>query len=544
MRIQSKYAKGFDSNMLTDKKYNELHSFATYLRDFKNVISEEVRSDLMFYKDIPSLQFVTLMRQRHPNVVGSSFDKQLYQDVIDCYKNKFEAIQKHLEFKVRTFKGFEFYKRDTKKNKKGDLKKVSYDKKSTPLSICLTYLARYGHDKTVEFITEQLPNLTDENKTKYYTSILNCITKFGFDRLFSLAMAKRQRIVNRYNQKAIEFASLTFRGRCRKTTLVDANKNKKSIIKCFIRLSGFQRPELDIPVKFARSYHDNLEDYRKNCNSYEYTITFNEKRKTVTVIVCKDGERSLPDITANDSVVGIDVNVKHNLFSLSNGRTYDYDRKLLETFCQVSKLVDDRKKQNKGYKPCGRIQHKLHVLKDKMLKREQQLIADMCKELRHNGVRHVVMENLDGGFGRSFVRDKTNEGLNYNRIVKFLGISSLKDEVVHIAKNYDIGVSFVHACYTSKMCPVCGCIEDENRPDQEHFSCVECGHEDNADVNAAKNIRDRVLVTVLRDALLKKQESGIYRPKRLKRESVKKTLQSYKAKTHELGCVREDKTNY
>ena len=31
--------------------------------------------------------------------------------------------------------------------------------------------------------------------------------------------------------------------------------------------------------------------------------------------------------------------------------------------------------------------------------------------------------------------------------------------------------------YTSKMCPICGCIEDENRLNQEAFECVECGQE-------------------------------------------------------------------
>ena len=44
------------------------------------------------------------------------------------------------------------------------------------------------------------------------------------------------------------------------------------------------------------------------------------------------------------------------------------------------------------------------------------------------------------------------------------------------------------------------------------------GYKDNADFNAAKNIRNRVLVTVLRESLLKQMDNGAFEPKKLKRE--------------------------
>jgi putative transposase len=44
--------------------------------------------------------------------------------------------------------------------------------------------------------------------------------------------------------------------------------------------------------------------------------------------------------------------------------------------------------------------------------------------------------------------------------------------------------------HTSQECPKCGYTAAENRK-AEKFKCVVCGHYDDADVNAAKNILGR-----------------------------------------------------
>ena len=45
--------------------------------------------------------------------------------------------------------------------------------------------------------------------------------------------------------------------------------------------------------------------------------------------------------------------------------------------------------------------------------------------------------------------------------------------------------------YTSQGCSVCGHIEEDNRRSQSAFVCKACGHKENADVNAAKNVLGR-----------------------------------------------------
>ena len=532
MVIDSKYTKIFKSQDLTTQKYNELYDFAVFIRNHKNKVSEYINQNLLYYLDMSKFTFLKEMRNTFKGEITSSFDSQLYTDIFDCYQNKFDAIQKKLQFENITFNGFEFYKRNTKNHKKGDFKKVITEKKQTLLTNCLTYLAHYGNDNTIDYISKQLV-ICDDKKKEFYNNILRCIDKFGFDRLMRLALSKRTSVIKRYSKKPIEFKSLTFSGCSRKTKILDYNSNYNSIIKCFISLSGFKgRKTLDIPVKFSKDYHGNIKEYLKSNSYYGYTLTFNEKEHQVNIHICKDGERYIPE--AGDNVVGIDVNCKHNLFSLSNETTYDYDRKLVNDFCKLS-LEIDKLKENKDYKIGKRKQHKLDVLKMKMIHSEQQMIASMCKELQKQGINHIVMEDLDNGFGKCYVKDKDNEDINYNRKVKFLGLSSLKQEVEHIARKYDIGLSTVHSSYTSKMCPVCGCIEDENRPNQETFECIECGYKVNADYNAANNIKNRVVLTVLRDKLLKQLDNSAYEPRKLQRDKVKEVLLSFRRNLQEVG---------
>jgi transposase len=543
MVIDSKYTKIFKSQDLTTQKYSELYDFAVFIRNHKNKVSEYVNQNLLHYLEMSKFTFLKEMRDRFKGEISSSFYCQIYTDIFTTYQNKFDAIQKKLQFENITFQGFEFYKRNTKKHKKGDFKRVITEKKQTLLTNCLTYLARYGNENTVDYITKQLITC-DSKKKDYYNNILRCINKFSFDRLMRLALSKRQQVIKHYSRKPIEFKSLTFRGRSRKTKILDYNTNYNSVIKTFISLSGFKgRKSLDIPVKFSKEYHGNIKEYFKSNPDYEYLIKFDEYHKTLSVYLCKDGERYIPE--AGDNVVGIDVNCKHNLFSLSNESVYDYDRQLVNDFCKLS-IEIDKLKENKDYKIGKRKQHKLDVLKMKMVKSEQQLISRMCKELKLQGINHIVMEDLNNGFGRCYVKDSDNEDINYNRKVKFLGLSSLKQEVEHIARKYNIAVSTVHSSYTSKMCPVCGCIEDENRPNQETFECIECGYESNADFNAANNIKNRVVLTVLRDKLLKQLDNGAYEPKKLKRKKVKEVLLSFRRNLQKVGseCIESSMTTF
>ena len=60
-------------------------------------------------------------------------------------------------------------------------------------------------------------------------------------------------------------------------------------------------------------------------------------------------------------------------------------------------------------------------------------------------------------------------------------------------------VEKVPAAYTSQTCNACKHVASESRKSQVTFICVECGHNDNADINAAKNIAAGRAVTARGD---------------------------------------------
>ena len=56
---------------------------------------------------------------------------------------------------------------------------------------------------------------------------------------------------------------------------------------------------------------------------------------------------------------------------------------------------------------------------------------------------------------------------------------------------YKTNVVLVNPKYTSQTCNECGSVDSVSRVSQSKFCCTKCGHESNADINAAKNIMSK-----------------------------------------------------
>lgn len=59
----------------------------------------------------------------------------------------------------------------------------------------------------------------------------------------------------------------------------------------------------------------------------------------------------------------------------------------------------------------------------------------------------------------------------------------------------EVLVEYIDPRYTSQKCSKCGHIEKGNRKTQSSFVCKKCGFQHNADLNAAKNIRNNYLAS-------------------------------------------------
>ncbi|GAA1897857.1 RNA-guided endonuclease InsQ/TnpB family protein [Asanoa iriomotensis] len=75
-----------------------------------------------------------------------------------------------------------------------------------------------------------------------------------------------------------------------------------------------------------------------------------------------------------------------------------------------------------------------------------------------------------------------------NRAILDKGWGGFLLALEHAARRHGAAVVKVNSAFTSQTCNSCGHVATENRKSQAVFVCVACGHADNADVNAAKNI--------------------------------------------------------
>jgi putative transposase len=75
-----------------------------------------------------------------------------------------------------------------------------------------------------------------------------------------------------------------------------------------------------------------------------------------------------------------------------------------------------------------------------------------------------------------------------NRAILGKGWGGLRLALEHAGRRHGAQIVKVNPAFTSQTCAACGHCAPESRESQAVFRCVACGHQANADVNAARNV--------------------------------------------------------
>jgi len=527
LKIKSQSSISFFSDGLNQEKYNDLLHKANLIRGFKNKISNKISSNYLDYLTLSKFDFLKLENTQIEGLTGQEIQLALV-DIYTSYQNKFDKINKSIRFRVIDKVEHTYYKRNTKTKNKGDLKETKVKMKSTPLCSVLGYIAKTkftNKQDVVNYINTRINKVKQEKQTKkirntlgLYNEIIKELTSNRSDKVMSVAIKKRNLTFKR-NQKPIYFESLTYRSLNRLSSqIIDRNKNKSSNKEVYITLGGFtNRKTLDIPITYSKKYHGKLRDYhvdKQGQKQIPYLVKFENNR--VRIILTKEVEREYCSYELDDNkILGVDVNIKHNVFACSDETEIDLDRDKLSGFAKLLKRYDSKRKKCKTQEDKNKVIDLYSQRMDKWLLRYKSELQNLGNKLVthaiNRGNNHIVMEDLEQ-MNRMFSKEQ-DTGIKYSRLARIIHLNTLNDIVGSICSKKGLQFSLVQASYTSQECSKCGYVDKANRPKQEEFTCLECGHSENADIKSAKVIKKRVTSDVHRNKLLKVNNFGWFIPK-------------------------------
>jgi len=193
------------------------------------------------------------------------------------------------------------------------------------------------------------------------------------------------------------------------------------------------------------------------------------------------------------SAIGIDRGIK-TFAQCSDGTTVQGVsplKKNLKKLAKLQKKLSKKKKLSSNWRKTKQKIEKLHyhianVRKDFLHKTSTQLAKNHSL---------IVMEDLKTqGMAKSAKGTKENPGKNVK--AKSQLNRSILDQGWYTFQNllsYKLGwrggkLILISPKNTSLKCRICSHIAEENRISQAEFHCIQCGHTENADLNASINI--------------------------------------------------------
>jgi IS605 OrfB family transposase len=216
---------------------------------------------------------------------------------------------------------------------------------------------------------------------------------------------------------------------------------------------------MDLPIK----YHKHFNKYNnigKRLNSYIITKNYVQFSFEIVTETKKEGLKC----------IGIDTGI-NALASLNNGNQYGLDIK------GCIERVKRCKQKSNGYYVAKR------ALKQRIDETAKEILVKETPDL-------IVVEQLKNMGYKTKLKARLSKSIRAS-----IGTWNWKYWLKRLEMQCELNrVSFrtVSPYYTSTTCPVCGQTNRGNR-NGEKFLCQNCGHADNADINAGKNILNRFL---------------------------------------------------
>ena len=213
-------------------------------------------------------------------------------------------------------------------------------------------------------------------------------------------------------------------------------------------------------------------------------------------LLCEDGQRTPDQHAVPDSAVGVDRGVAVAV-ATSDGDLFDRAFQTPKEHEREVRLRRRLARQRKGSANLARTKAALSKLTGRVRNRRADFSAQTARLLCvKNAV--VVLEKLNtsnmtrsakGTVQSPGRRVRQKAGLN--RAILAKGWYGFKLALVNAARRTGTTIVEVNPAHTSQTCFECQHVDPRSRESQAKFRCTHCRHTDHADVNAAKNTKQR-----------------------------------------------------
>lgn len=176
-------------------------------------------------------------------------------------------------------------------------------------------------------------------------------------------------------------------------------------------------------------------------------------------------EKETPVIQKEKKELAIDAGI-NCLLSCSDGKQIGLELKRL-----INEL-NNKQQKSKAY--------------DRKLNQIHNYIRWCVNQLNFVSLSDLILEKLK--YIQIGTKGKVNK--TTRKLLKNWNLGLLHQAIEQKCEENCVHLHYVNPKYTSRTCPMCGYIDKRNR-EGTVFKCVNCGFEDNADLNAAKNILTR-----------------------------------------------------